>query len=266
MFVVKDKIIIYNKIMKLKELDSYFRGFLSIDDLAGTDASQNGVQVENTADITCIAFAVDACMETFKRAKEAGAQMLFVHHGLFWGHEQTLTGTHYQRIKFLIENNIALYAAHLPLDIHPIIGNNVALARAAGLIDLKPFGEYHGIKVGVKGTFKEPVTTAQVLANLGYDSSELLATLSFGKEKNLTGAVITGGGEHDVTAAIDEDIDLYITGDAAHVVYHTCLENKINMISAGHYRTEVYGVQNVAKKVSDDLGLKTLFIDVPTGL
>ena len=252
--------------MKLKELDSYFRSFLAIDELSGTDVSLNGVQVENDADITCIAFAVDACMETFRRAKEAGAQMVFVHHGLFWGHEQTLTGIHYQRIKFLIENNMALYAVHLPLDIHPIIGNNVALAREAGLIDLKPFGEYHGIKVGVKGTFKSPVATEQVLSTLGYDRAELLACLAFGKEKNLTGAVITGGGEHDVAAAIDEDIDLYITGDAAHVVYHTCLENKINMISAGHYRTEVYGVQNVANKVSDDLGLKAFFIDVPTGL
>ena len=266
MFVVKKRFIIYNKTMKIKELDSYFRGFLAIDDLAGTDFSKNGVQVENNADINCIAFAVDACMETFKRAKEAGAQMVFVHHGLFWGHEQTLTGTHYQRLKFLIENNIALYAAHLPLDIHPELGNNVALAKAAGLTDLKPFGEYRGIKVGVKGTFKIPVTTAQVLSDLGYDSSELLACLSFGKEKNITGAVITGGGEHDVAAAIDEDVDLYITGDAAHVVYHTCLENRINMISAGHYRTEVYGVQNVAEKVSEELGLKTLFIDVPTGL
>ena len=266
MFVVKKRFIIYNKTMKIKELDSYFRGFLAIDDLAGTDFSKNGVQVENSADINCIAFAVDACMETFKRAKEAGAQMVFVHHGLFWGHEQTLTGTHYQRLKFLIENNIALYAAHLPLDIHPELGNNVALAKAAGLTDLKPFGEYRGIKVGVKGTFKIPVTTAQVLSDLGYDSSELLACLSFGKEKNITGAVITGGGEHDVAAAIDEDVDLYITGDAAHVVYHTCLENRINMISAGHYRTEVYGVQNVAEKVSEELGLKTLFIDVPTGL
>ena len=252
--------------MKIKELDSYFRGFLAIDDLAGTDFSKNGVQVENSADINCIAFAVDACMETFKRAKEAGAQMVFVHHGLFWGHEQTLTGTHYQRLKFLIENNIALYAAHLPLDIHPELGNNVALAKAAGHTDLKPFGEYRGIKMGVKGTFKIPVTTAQVLSDLGYDSSELLACLSFGKEKNITGAVITGGGEHDVAAAIDEDVDLYITGDAAHVVYHTCLENRINMISAGHYRTEVYGAQNVAEKVSEELGLKTLFIDVPTGL
>ena len=266
MFVVKKRFIIYNKTMKIKELDSYFRGFLAIDDLAGTDFSKNGVQVENSADINCIAFAVDACMETFKRAKEAGAQMVFVHHGLFWGHEQTLTGTHYQRLKFLIENNIALYVAHLPLDIHPELGNNVALAKAAGLTDLKPFGEYRGIKVGVKGTFKIPVTTAQVLSDLGYDSSELLACLSFGKEKNITGAVITGGGEHDVAAAIDEDVDLYITGDAAHVVYHTCLENRINMISAGHYRTEVYGVQNVAEKVSEELGLKTLFIDVPTGL
>lgn len=252
--------------MKLKELDSYFRSFLAIDDLAGTDISLNGVQVENSGDITCIAFAVDACMETFRRAKEAGAQMLFVHHGLFWGHEQCLTGSHYQRIKFLMDNNIALYAAHLPLDIQPVLGNNVSLARAAGLADLKPFGQFRGISVGVKGTFRAPVTTAQVISDLGYDSSELLACLSFGKEKNLTGAVITGGGEHDVNDAIDENVDLYITGDAAHVVYHTCLENKINMISAGHYRTEVYGVQNVAKKVADELSLKSVFIDVPTGL
>ena len=110
------------------------------------------------------------------------------------------------------------------------------------------------------------MATEQVIANLGYDRAELLACLSFGKEKNLTGAVITGGGEDDVDAAIDEDIDLYITGDASHEVYHTCLENKINMISAGHYRTEVYGVQNVAEKVSEELALKTVFIDVPTGL
>lgn len=252
--------------MNLKELDSYFRTFLAIDDLAGTDFSLNGVQVENTADITCIAFAVDACMETFRRAKEAGAQMLFVHHGLFWGHEQCITGSHCRRIRFLMENNMALYAAHLPLDMHPDLGNNAALAKAAGLTDLKPFGEFRGIKVGFKGTFQEPVTTEEVLSRLGYDRAELLACLSFGKEKNLTGAVITGGGEHDVEAAIDEDIDLYITGDAAHDVYHSCLENRINMISAGHYQTEVYGVQNVAKKVSDELALKTIFIDVPTGL
>ena len=266
MFVVKNKLIIYNKNMTINELDSYFRSFLSIDELSGTDASLNGVQVENSADINCIAFAVDACMESFRRAKEAGAQMVFVHHGLFWGHEKSITGIHYQRLKFLIENNIALYAAHLPLDIHPLIGNNVALARKAGLIDLKPFGEYHGIKVGVKGRFQNPVTAAQVLECLGYDRAELLACLNFGKDKNITGAVITGGGESDVDAAVDEDVDLYITGDASHTVYHTCLENRINMISAGHYRTEVYGVQNVADKVSEDLGLKTVFIDIPTGL
>ena len=252
--------------MNLKELDSYFRSFLAIDDLAGSDVSLNGVQVENAADITCIAFAVDACMEVFRRAAAAGAQMVFVHHGLFWGHEQTVTGSHYQRLKFLLDNNIALYAVHLPLDIHPELGNNVTLAAEAGLTDLKPFGKFRGIDVGVKGTFHEPVTIGQVLSRLGYDRAEMLACMDFGKEKNLTGAVITGGGEHDVSAAIDEDVDLYITGDAAHVVYHTCLENKINMISAGHYRTEVYGVQNVAKKVSEELALKTVFIDVPTGL
>ena len=196
--------------MNLKELDSYFRNFLAIDDLAGTDISLNGIQVENTADITSIAFAVDACMEVFRRAKEAGAQMVFVHHGLFWGHEQSVTGSHYQRLKFLLDNNIALYAVHLPLDIHPELGNNVSLAKAAGLADLKPFGKFRGIDVGVKGTFKEPVTTEQVLSNLGYDRAEMLACMSFGKERNMTGAVITGGGEHDVSDAIGEDVDLYI--------------------------------------------------------
>lgn len=252
--------------MTLKELDRYFRGLLEIDALVGKDISQNGVQVENSADITKIAFAVDACLESFKRAKEVGAQMLFVHHGIFWGHEQVLAGSHYQRIKFLLDNDIALYAAHLPLDIHPELGNNASLAKAAGLCDLKPFGEFRGIEVGVKGKFKDAVTLNQVIDAVGFDRNELLAVLPFGKEKNLTGAVITGGGESDVADAIAQDVDLYITGDAAHVVYHTCLENKINMISAGHYRTEVYGVQNMAAKVKADLGIETVFIDVPTGL
>ena len=252
--------------MKLKELDRYFRELLEIDALDGADISRNGVQVENSADITKIAFAVDACLETFKRTKEVGAQMLFVHHGIFWGHEQTITGSHYQRIKLLLDNDIALYAVHLPLDIHPELGNNVSLARKAGLCDLKPFGKFRGIDVGVKGTFKNEVSVSQVIDAIGFDKNELLAVLPFGKDKNMTGAIITGGGESDVADAIEHDVDLYITGDAAHVVYHTCLENRINMISAGHYRTEVYGVQNMAAKVRADLGVETVFIDVPTGL
>jgi len=252
--------------MKLKELDRYFRGLLAIDALDGTDVSKNGVQVENSADITKIAFAVDACLETIKRTKEVGAQMLFVHHGIFWGHEQTLTGSHYQRVKLLLDSDIALYAVHLPLDIHPELGNNVSLAKKAGLCDLKPFGKFRGIDVGVKGTFKEGVSISQVIDAIGFDRNELLAVLPFGREKNLTGAVITGGGEGDVADAIEQNVDLYITGDADHVVYHTCLENRINMISAGHYRTEVYGVKNMVAKVKADLGIESIFIDVPTGL
>lgn len=252
--------------MLLKELDAYFRGFLDIDKLNGTDISRNGIQVQCRQDIGKIAFAVDACLETFRRAYEAGAQMLVVHHGIFWGHEQTVTGSHYERLSFLMEHDMALYAVHLPLDIHPEIGNNVSLAAAAGLTELKPFGWFRGVQVGVKGLFESPVTVSQVLDRLGLDRRELLAVLPFGKEKNITGAVITGGGDSDVAEAIDEDVDLYITGDAAHVVYHTCLENRINMISAGHYRTEIYGVRNLAEKVRAELGIETVFIDVPTGL
>lgn len=252
--------------MKLCELDRYFRSFLEIDSLEGTDISLNGIQVENRGDITKIAFAVDACQEVFNRAAAAGAQMVFVHHGLFWGHEQKITGAHYNRISTLIKNDMALYAVHLPLDIHPELGNNVALARIAGLRNLQPFGTFRGIKVGVKGEFETETTLAQVLDRASIDRNEILALYPFGKKLCRTGAVITGGGESDIMQAVGEDIDLFITGDAAHVVYHTALENRINMVSAGHYRTEIYGVKNVAEKVSRELGLETLFIDVPTGL
>lgn len=252
--------------MKLCELDRYFRSFLEIDSLEGTDISLNGIQVENRGDIKKIAFAVDACQEVFNRAAAAGAQMVFVHHGLFWGHEQKITGAHYNRISTLIKNDMALYAVHLPLDIHPELGNNVALARIAGLRNLQPFGTFRGIKVGVKGEFETETTMAQVLDRASIDRNEILALYPFGKKHCRTGAVITGGGESDIMQAVDEDIDLFITGDAAHVVYHTALENRINMVSAGHYRTEIYGVRNVAEKVSRELGLETIFIDVPTGL
>lgn len=252
--------------MKLKELDAYFRSFLDIDGLKKRDISLNGIQVETDREINKIAFAVDACLEVFRRAKEAGAEMLFVHHGIFWGHEQTVTGSHYLRIKFLIENGMALYAAHLPLDIHDVLGNTVSLAKAAGLTQLEPFGEYRGISVGVKGIFPSPLSVEEIIRKAAFEKNELLSVLPFGKEKNRSAAVISGGGDKDVLQAVDEDADVYITGSTCHEIYHTCLENKINMISAGHYRTEIYGVKNLKEKVKKELGLETLFIDVPTGL
>lgn len=253
--------------MELQELDRYFQALLPLSDLASTDVSLNGVQVEcSDKQISHVAFAVDACMATFERAAEIGADLLFVHHGLFWGRPIALTRSHYQRVKFLLERDIALYAVHLPLDIHADFGNNAGIAAALGLANIEPFGFHRGFKIGFKGNLSEPLTVDGVLERLGVDREGCAALLPFGPEKSISVGIISGGAVLDVDQAIREGLDLYITGDALHQVYHTCLEERINLICGGHYQTEVWGVRLVAEKLAKDTGIKTTFVDVPTGL
>lgn len=253
--------------MDIRDIDLFFREILPIDMLKKVDSSQNGLQVENVSGkVEKIAFAVDASLETFRRAKECGADMLFVHHGIFWGKEKTITGDFFRRINFLLENNLALYAAHLPLDMDEKLGNNISAAMLAGLENIEPFGEYHGVKIGYKGVFEKPLTCEEVVSRLGFDVSSLLSLLKFGPEKVGSAGVITGGASREVEQAIDEGLDLYITGEVSHQMYHQCLESKINVISAGHYQTEIFGVKNVEKAVRKKQLADTCFIDVPTGL
>ncbi|MDC7124790.1 MAG: Nif3-like dinuclear metal center hexameric protein [Spirochaetales bacterium] len=258
--------------MKLSELDAYFRSIMKIDELDGKDISLNGIQVSaiegrsEEIEINKIAFAVDACLETFERAADSGANMLFVHHGIFWGKLERISGSYFRRLKYLIDNNLVLYASHIPLDMHPEFGNNAGICSALGVISPEPFGAFRGVNIGFKGSLPEESNINTILDKLGLDERQTMSILPFGSEKIKTVAVISGGGAMDVIDAIDEGVDLYITGDPAHEVYHTCLENKINMISAGHYNTETWGVRLLSEKVASELGLETVFIDVPTGL
>jgi dinuclear metal center YbgI/SA1388 family protein len=166
----------------------------------------------------------------------------------------------------LIGHDIALYAAHLPLDMHEEFGNNAGLARQLGLVDLRPFGSFRKVKIGFAGRLPEPGSIDSVLARLGMGRDEALGILSFGPEKISTVAVISGGADKEVDQAIAEGADLYVTGELSHQVYHTCQESGINLIAAGHYRTEIVGVQLVAEKLKADMGIETCFIDLPTGL
>jgi dinuclear metal center YbgI/SA1388 family protein len=253
--------------MDINDADLFFRTLLNIDLMKKIDSSANGLQVTNrTGKVTKIAFAVDASLESFKRAVNCKADMLFVHHGIFWGNEKTITGNFFKRISFLVENNLALYAAHLPLDSDFSIGNNISIAKTAGLENIEHFGEYHGVKIGYKGKFPKPLSCAEVISKLGFNKNEMLSVFEFGVEKNQTAAVITGSACREVEQAIDEGIDLYITGEVTHQIYHQCLEACINVISAGHYLTETIGVKNVCNVTREKLGIDTCFIDIPTGL
>jgi dinuclear metal center YbgI/SA1388 family protein len=249
------------------KLDAFFKSFLDIEGFASSDDSQNGIQVDNDGGMVGkVAFAVDAALETFEQAAARGAGMLFVHHGLFWGKPVRITGSTRSRIKFLLDHNICLYGVHLPLDQHGEFGHNAVMAKNLGLENIEPFGLYHGRKVGYKGTFPKPVTIDEAVKKISFMGRPPLGVFPFGKSEITSAAILSGGGARNVSEAAEDGLDLFITGESLHEVYHSCLEEKINMISGGHYNTEVWGLQAVMRHCESELGIATEFIDVPTGL
>ena len=260
--------------MQLDEFDHTIRQLLldGPDNAAGAQATRvdpalNGLQVgRRTAEVSRVAFAVDACMETFQRAIAWQADLLFVHHGLFWGRPLALTGTHLERVRVLVEHDLALYAMHLPLDCHTSLGNNAGMAAALNLGQRAPFGEYRGVQIGMQGRLPTRLPLAAVTETLFGGAHNCLAELPFGPERIETVALVSGGGARDLDAAIAAGVDLFVTGDAAHENYHAALEAGINVVSGGHYLSEVFGVRAVAERLARDTGLATTLIDVATGL
>ncbi|MBN2735401.1 MAG: Nif3-like dinuclear metal center hexameric protein [Spirochaetales bacterium] len=252
--------------MKLCDFHSMIHEWLDFPAIK-KDASQNGLQVGDfDSEVNKVAFAVDASLETFRRAKEAGADLVFVHHGLFWSQPVRLVGQFYQRIRYLIENKLALYAVHLPLDRHPELGNNICIARRLGLNEIEPFGEYHGMKIGYKGRLPEAMGINEIAEKMSAKSEKPLATLPFGPGQIRTIGIVSGDDPRAAYQAIDEGLDLFITGDAAHIVYHEAMEAGLNVIFGGHYATEIWGVQAVAKKLAAETSLESVMLDIPTGL
>jgi dinuclear metal center YbgI/SA1388 family protein len=253
--------------MTSAKLDAYFRSLLDIEGFAAVDVSLNGMQVDNDgAEIAKIAFAVDAGLETFKQAAAAEAGMIFVHHGLFWGQPLRVAGIHRERLRFLLDHNLALYAVHLPLDQHPTLGNNAGLAELLGIESPEPFGEYHGRKIGFKGKLAKPLTIEEAVKRISFRDRPPLGVYPFGERDNLSCAVVSGGAAAEAIQAIEEGIDLYVTGEASHEIYHHALEGHLNMIAGGHYSTEVWGVRRIMENCAVNLNLEAEFIDAPTGL
>ena len=255
--------------MTLHELDVYFRSFLHIEDYM-QDPSKNGIQVENSdiynKQIHKVAFTVDACVETIEKAIEHNVDVIFVHHGIFWGHEQTITGNHFKRIKLLLDNDIALYACHIPLDAHTEVGNNYGLANMLALENCVPFGEWKNMSIGVRGHFQKEMTLDAIIALLKTFSINPTVVLPFGKDAIKSIAIVSGGAEDLLSEAVNVPVDVYVTGELSHQTYHEAKEHSIHVIAGGHYDTETIGVSLVAKKLAAEKQLETVFFDVPTGL
>lgn len=253
--------------MKLAELDAYFRALLDIDSFESLDDSLNGLQFGDAGrEIGSVAFAVDACKGSFERAAELGAGLLFVHHGLFWGRPQPITGVMHGRISFLASAGLCLYACHLPLDAHPEIGNNAVLASLLGIEEPRPFGSYRGRAIGRAGRLSEPLRLEEAIARALPDGSSPRAVYPFGPQPALTAACVSGGGKREALQAMEAGIDLFLTGDAPHELYHQAMEAGMSIVSAGHYHSETWGLKALCERLSRDTGLPSFFIDLPTGL
>lgn len=248
------------------DLVAYLDRYLRIDQME--DGSWNGLQVEGASRVERLAVAVDGCLETIRRLKRRKAEMLIVHHGLFWGRGCRVVGPDKARIAGLLEADVSLYAAHLPLDVHAEVGNNVVILRGLGIEgDLSPFG-YHRRRqaIGWSGTLPEPRPLAELASSLDalLDTDSVL--FQFGRDRVRTVGVITGSGAFALEEVADLGIDLFITGDWDHSKYHTARERKLNVVTAGHYKTETVGVKALAVHLAEKYGLSWGFIDVPTGL
>jgi dinuclear metal center YbgI/SA1388 family protein len=253
-------------LIKRVELVKYLDKLLEIQLWEEVDSSLNGLQVEGADQISSIALAVDGCEQTFEMSRDTGAQMLIVHHGLFWGDQLPLTGAHRRRVKLLLEAGISLYAAHLPLDFNPLIGHNACIARDLGLQVEGPLKQEKSLPVGTLARAEPPLAREKLAAKV----ESLLATkatlLPFGKEKVENIGIVSGSGSKLVDEALCGTIDTFLTGEASHTLYHQAKEFGLNVIFAGHYATEFPGLKALAKHLSERFGLETSLLESPTGL
>lgn len=228
------------------------------------DACPNGLQVDGPTEVHSVVTGVSACRELFAHARQLGAQLVLVHHGIFWdGQSPVLSGPAYARVTELIAGNVALAAYHLPLDRHAKLGNNALAAERLGLIDREPWGEYGGVAIGYRGRLDQPVTAAELAARC-----EAL----FGRKVDLFGAsdrpvaevgVVSGGAASLFPAAIAAGLDAYITGEPTEWVVHLARESGTRFLAAGHYATEVLGIRALGEYVAERYGITVEFVDVP---
>ena len=254
--------------MELSELVSRYDERLDTDAYADVDASANGLQVgPDQATVTHVAFAVDAGVATIERAADAGADLLVTHHGVVFGGIDHVTGPEYDRIEALIENDLALYVSHLPLDGQQGLGNAAGLADLLELEECEPFGTVGGAYVGQRGRHDSLTVEgiAETLEKSLDTGGREVQTFAFGPATIEDVAIVTGSGVDWLDDAAESGADVLITGEGKQHAYHLARELGINLVLAGHYATETFGVRNL-QSLAEDWALETTFIDEPTGL
>lgn len=233
---------------------------------AVVDESLNGLQVEGTASIERIGLAVDAAEATISEAITLGCQLLLVHHGLFWGDPVRLIGPVATRLRACFRADLSVYAAHLPLDRHPEVGNNAVLAKTLGGQVEAPFGAYGGASLGVMARLDAPCDVGAIAGRLAALGCEEPLVWSFGPETINKVAVVSGAASFLLAAAAEAGADCFVTGEPRHSQYHSARELGIHCVFGGHYVTETVGVRALGDWIADRYDIETVWIDHPTGV
>lgn len=246
----------------LNEVVSYLDSILPPDHPA--DSSINGLQVANDGIVKKIYTAVDASWETFQLTRELDHALFVVHHGLFWKKQETrITEIMYRKLHYMMQHHIALYASHLPLDQHPLYGNNRVLLEKMGLdtSSLNPFGTYHGCSLGYWAEFKQAVSMQNLIDKLKQFSP--LPFQFYQASNNLIKriAVVTGDGCDFIAEAKQIQTDLFITGEFSHQSYTYCQDNELNMLYLSHYGSEKWGVIKIGELLTQTFALESEFLD-----
>ncbi|HEX4350824.1 MAG TPA: Nif3-like dinuclear metal center hexameric protein [Verrucomicrobiae bacterium] len=248
----------------LAAIVQYCDGVLRTREIADNDRAANGLQVENSGTVTRLAATVDASLATVRLAIAAKADLLIVHHGLFWSKSHPWTVKKYELLQLLVEHDIAVYSSHLPLDAHPKLGNNAQLAAALGLKNLKPFFASHGQTIGFQTRAK--ITRAELAEKLERATGVKPKVIPGGKNICERIGIVTGGAGEDLTLAASEGVDTFVTGEGPHWTFALAEELGLNVLYGGHYATETFGVKALAGELSKKFSLPWQFLDHPTGL
>jgi dinuclear metal center YbgI/SA1388 family protein len=248
----------------LSEISGFIDALLDIKNVPDYPNALNGLQLANLGRVANIGAAVDAGEATLKKAAAAGVDLLIVHHGLFWSGLQPLTGPAFRKLSLAIEADMALYSAHLPLDLHPSLGNSALLAQAIGLAPTEPFFFEKGNFLGVKAALSLPLP--DLVARVGQAVAGPVKLIHGGPDTPASIGVVTGGAGPGIYRAAAEGVDTFITGEGPHWAAVAAEEIGVNLLLAGHYATETFGVKALAAHVAGKFGLPWQFIDHPTGL
>lgn len=254
----------------INEVAAYTDNLLKTSAVPDYGSALNGLQIQNQKPIRAIAAAVDLSTRAIEGAIAVNANLIIVHHGMFWGGLVPLTGPAYRRVRLLLENDIAVYSSHIPLDCHPTFGNNVLLARELDLKPSREFARFEGISIGLAGdsdvSTRALVEKAAVFAHK-YGHVVRTTPIEDNRRTRRWGMCTGAGASADtLQEAIDTDIDTLIVGEGPHWTAITAEENDLAVIYAGHYATETLGVCALAQHLAEKYAVPWQFVSAPTGL